>query len=141
MSIVSPWLPDARVLDLFAGSGALGLEALSRGAAVVDLVEISPESIATIRANAERLGAGSSAIVHRADALRFVAKLSAGDYDLAFADPPYDLALATRLADRWIENPFASILGVEHRSGETLPGEPNVRRYGNTSISFYGLES
>ena len=51
MSIVSPWLPEARVLDLFAGSGALGLEALSRGAAVVDLVEIASESIATIRAN------------------------------------------------------------------------------------------
>jgi 16S rRNA (guanine966-N2)-methyltransferase len=141
MSIVSPWLPDARVLDLFAGSGALGLEALSRGAAVVDLVEISPDSIATIRANAAHLGAGSSAIVHRADALRFVAKLSPRDYDVAFADPPYDLALATRLAERWLEKPFASIIGIEHRSGETLPGEPDVRRYGNTSISFYGLES
>lgn len=140
MSIVNPWLADARVLDLFSGSGALGLEALSRGAAVVDLVEIAPESIATIRANADRLGAGAAAVVHRADALRFVAKLSAGDYDVAFADPPYDLALATRLVERWLDTPFASILGVEHRTGETLPGEPDVRRYGNTSISFYGLE-
>jgi len=141
MSIVSPWLPDARVLDLFAGSGALGLEALSRGATVVDLVEIAPESISTIRANADRLGAGAAAIVHRADALRFVAKLSAGDYDVAFADPPYDVALATRVAERWLDTPFASILGVEHRTGEALPGEPDVRRYGSTSISFYGLKS
>lgn len=141
MSIVSPWLPDARVLDLFAGSGALGLEALSRGAAVVDLVDISPDSIATIRANAAHLGAGSSAIVHRADALRFVAKLSPGDYDVAFADPPYDLGLATRLAERWLETPFASIIGIEHPSGEMLPGKPDVRRYGNTSISFYGFET
>jgi 16S rRNA (guanine966-N2)-methyltransferase len=140
MSIVGPWLPEARVLDLFAGSGALGLEALSRGAAVADLVDVSPESVATIRANADRLGAGTAAVIHRADALRFAAKLGAGAYDIAFADPPYDLALATRLAERWLDTPFASILGVEHRSGETLPGEPDTRRYGSTTISFYGLE-
>ena len=140
MSIVSPWLPDARVLDLFAGSGALGLEALSRGAAVVDFVEISPASIATIRANAARLDAGDAAVVHRADSLRFVDKLTAGAYDIAFADPPYDVELATRLAKRWLETPFASILGVEHRSGEVLPGDPDTRRYGDTTISFFGLE-
>jgi 16S rRNA (guanine966-N2)-methyltransferase len=140
MSIVAPWVPDARVLDLFAGSGALGLEALSRGAAVVDFVEISPASIATIRANADYLGAGAAAVIHRADALRFVDKLHAGAYDLAFADPPYDAALATRLAERWIETPFASILGVEHRSNEMLPGHPDRRRYGNTTISLYGLD-
>src|SRR5215468_9284248 len=75
MSIVAPWLPGARVLDLFAGSGALGLEALSRGAAVADFVEISPASIATIRDNAAQLDAGASAIIHRADALRFVTAL------------------------------------------------------------------
>jgi len=140
MSIVGPWLPDARVLDLFAGSGALGLEALSRGAAIVDFVEISPASIATIRANAAHLGAGDSAVIHRADALRFVDKLRAGAYDIAFADPPYDATLATRLAERWLDTPFASILGVEHRRTETLPGNPDTRRYGTASISFYGLD-
>jgi len=139
MSIVGPWLPNARVLDLFAGSGALGLEALSRGAAAADFVEISPASIATIRANAEHLGAGDSAVIHRADALRFVDKLGSGEYDVAFADPPYDVSLATRLADHWLDTPFASILGIEHRSTETLPGEPDRRRYGDTAISFYGL--
>src|SRR6478609_1972161 len=72
MSIVNPWLAGARVLDLFAGSGALGLEALSRGAEVVDFVESAPKSVATIRANAEGLGAGAEAVIHRADALRFV---------------------------------------------------------------------
>src|SRR5215208_3846107 len=58
MSILNPWLAGARVLDLFAGSGALGLEALSRGAEVVDFVDVSPKSIAALRANAEALGAG-----------------------------------------------------------------------------------
>ena len=140
MSIVAPWLPDARVVDLFAGSGALGLEALSRGAAVVDFVEISPASIATINANAEHLAAGDAAIVHRADALRFAEKLEAGAYDVAFADPPYDITLASRLAELWLSTPFASILGIEHRSNESLPGDPDRRRYGDTAISFYGLE-
>ncbi len=140
MSIVGPSIPNARVLDLFAGSGALGLEALSRGAASADFVEISPASIATIHANAAHLGAGEAAVIHRGDALRFVDKLRVGAYDVAFADPPYDIALATRLAEHWLATPFASILGIEHRSTETLPAEPEARRYGDTTISFYGLD-
>jgi 16S rRNA (guanine966-N2)-methyltransferase len=140
MSIVGPWLPDARVVDLFAGSGALGLEALSRGAAFVDFVEISPASIATIKANAEHLGAGNAAIIHRADALRFAEKLEPAAYDVAFADPPYDIELARRLAELWLATPFASIVGIEHRSTETLPGDPDRRRYGDTAISLYGVD-
>src|SRR3954447_20821118 len=76
LSIVNPWLAGARVLDLFSGSGALGLEALSRGAEVVDFVESAPKSIALIRANVELLGAGDAAVIHRADAMQFVEKLS-----------------------------------------------------------------
>lgn len=136
MSIVNADLPDARVLDLFAGSGALGLEALSRGAAVVDFVEIAPKSLAALRANADALGAGSAAVIHRADALRFVERLDAHAYDLAFADPPYDLGLATRLAERWLKVPFADVIGIEHRVNEVLPGEGDRRRYGGTVITF-----
>src|SRR3954452_12044420 len=83
MSIVNPWLAGARVLDLFAGSGALGLEALSRGAEVVDFVEIAPASLTTLRANAEMLGAGPAAVIHRADALRFAERLEPHSYDVA----------------------------------------------------------
>ena len=133
------WLPGARVLDLFAGSGALGLEALSRGAEVVDFVEQAPSSLAVLRANAETLGAGAAAVIHRADALSFVEKLKPRAYDVAFADPPYDLGLATALATKWLETPFADILGIEHRANEELPGgEP--RRYGNTVITFFRVE-
>jgi 16S rRNA (guanine966-N2)-methyltransferase len=124
-------------LDLFAGSGALGLEALSRGAEVVDFVEQSPASLAAIRANAESLDAGAAAIVHRADALRFVDALSADSYDVAFADPPYDMGLATAVAERWLAVPFATVLGIEHRVNETLPGSADRRRYGDTVITFY----
>ena len=140
MSILNPWIPDARVLDVFAGSGALGLEALSRGAATVDFVESSPRSSAAIRANAAALGAEDSAAIHRADALRYIERLEPNAYDLAFADPPYDLGLATRVAERWLAVPFADIIGIEHRSDEVLPGDGERRRYGSTVITLYGIE-
>lgn len=140
MSIVGPWLPEARVLDLFAGSGALGLEALSRGAAAVDFVESAPRSIAAIRANAAALGAGEAAVIHRADALRFVERLEEHAYDVAFADPPYDLGLATAVAEAWLAVPFAGVIGIEHRADEVLPGRGDRRRYGGTAITFYGME-
>jgi 16S rRNA (guanine966-N2)-methyltransferase len=140
MSIVNPWLAGARVLDLFSGSGALGLEALSRGAEVVDFVELAPENLALIRGNADLLGAGENAVIHRADALRFVQALDAHAYDVAFADPPYDMELGVRLAERWLEVPFADILGIEHRASESLPGDGDRRKYGSTVITFYRVE-
>ena len=141
MSIVGPWLPGARVLDLFAGSGALGLEALSRGAEVVDFVELAPRSLSAIRANAEALGAGDAAVIHRADALRYVEKLAPRAYDLGFADPPYGLGIATRIAEAWLAVPFADILGIEHRLDEDLPGDGDHRRYGSTVITIFRIDT
>jgi 16S rRNA (guanine966-N2)-methyltransferase len=137
MSIVNPWLADAKVLDLYSGSGALGLEALSRGAASVDFVETAPASLTVLRKNAETLGAGTGAVVHRADAIQFVEKLSTHAYDVAFADPPYDKGFATRLAELWLQTPFADVLGIEHRLNEHLPGEGERRKYGGTVITFF----
>jgi 16S rRNA (guanine966-N2)-methyltransferase len=137
MSIVSDWIPGARVLDLFAGSGALGLEALSRGAAAAEFVESSPASLRAIRENAQALGAGDEAIVHRADALRFAHGLERHAFDIAFADPPYGLGLSERLAEEWLARPFAHILGIEHRRSETMPGDGDRRSYGDTVITFY----
>ena len=137
MSIVGPLLAEARVLDLFAGSGALGLEAVSRGAAVADLIEIAPSSLRAIQRNIETLGAGDTVRVHRKDALRFVEGLDAGAYDVAFADPPYDLGLAPALAERWLTVPFAGVLGIEHRRDEHLPGDGDRRQYGQTAITFF----
>ena len=141
LSIVNPWLAGARVADLFSGSGALGFEALSRGAEVVDFVDNAPISLELIRSNADALGAGEGAVIHRADAMRFVEKLAPHSYDVAFADPPYDLGLGAALAERWLATPFADNLGIEHRAGETLPGDGDRRRYGNTVITFFRVES
>jgi 16S rRNA (guanine966-N2)-methyltransferase len=137
MSIVQPWLPGARVLDLFAGSGALGLEAISRGAAFTDFVEIHPRSLRALADNVDALAAGEWSAIHRADALRFIEPLGAGAYDVAFADPPYRLGLAERVAGRWLEVPFAAILGVEHGAHEPMPDGGETRRYGSTAITFY----
>lgn len=140
MSILGAALPGARVLDLFAGSGALGLEALSRGAAQADFVEHASASLRVLQANIDALGA-AAATVHRADALRFIASLSENTYDVAFADPPYRMGLADRVARRWLEVPFATVLSVEHESSDAMPAGGDTRRYGTTAITFYRVES
>jgi 16S rRNA (guanine966-N2)-methyltransferase len=137
LSIVNADVPDARVLDLFAGSGALGLEALSRGAASADFVELNPPSLRALGANIAKLGAGDVAHVRRGDALRFVEGLAARAYDLAFADPPYAHDAAVRVAERWLQVPFARVLGVEHSSRVTLAPGGDTRIYGDTAITIY----
>ena len=140
MSIVRSDIPDARALDLFAGSGALGLEALSRGAAAVDFVEVHPRSLRALKDNIEALGAGEFVTVHRGDALAFIETLRENAYDIAFADPPYRLGLAAAVATHWLRIPFAPIIGIEHAAREELPDGGDTRRYGDTAITFYRAE-
>lgn len=142
MSIVHTSLPDARVLDLCAGSGALGLEALSRGAEWVDFVENDPAAFRVLQENARSLGAGSRCAMHRVDALAFLGRIPASPdgaprYGVAFADPPYQSRLAGTLSDLWLKQPFAAIFGVEHEASEQLPAGGDTRRYGDTSITIY----
>jgi 16S rRNA (guanine966-N2)-methyltransferase len=135
MSIVAPELPGARVLDLFAGSGALGLEALSRGASHATFVELAPASLEALRGNIDALGVGERATVRRGDALRFVQGLDAGAYDVAFADPPYNVDAADRLVALFRAAPFARILSVEHLADRRVEGD-QTRRYGDTAVTF-----
>ena len=145
ISIVLPDLPGAKVLDLFAGSGALGLEALSRGASEAHFVESSPHVLRTLRENIALLGAESKSHVHRDDALRFLESQPQGAFDVAFADPPYREDLARKVALMWLRVPFAEILGVEHPATAVMPEEGgggggqsgDTRRYGDTAITFY----
>jgi 16S rRNA (guanine966-N2)-methyltransferase len=138
MNIVAERLPGARVVDLFAGTGAMGLEALSRGAASCDFVELFPRNLTLLARNLEALGAAGGRIV-RADALRFAAKLEPLAYDVAFADPPYTTRHATRIADLFRRRAFARILGVEHDRGEDV-GPGDHRRYGTTVLTFLEAE-
>lgn len=137
MSILQMDIPGARVLDLFAGSGALGLECLSRGAETVDFVEKEPKTLAVLRRNLDALGAADSATVHRRDAIGFAESLGQGSYDLVVADPPYTGGHAERLAALWLKRPFSSILSVEHDSRTPLPAGSDTRRYGSSAITFY----
>ncbi len=133
-----------RVLDLFAGSGALAVEALSRGAAEATLIDSSPLAIAAIRRNLETLGLDAE--VRRTTASGFLqrARAAARQYDLVFVDPPYRQAsqLGPRLTDA-----LASVLAPEARvvaeSDRRAPLHLELplldeRRYGDTLIRIHG---
>ena len=140
MSILQHDIPGSNVLDLFSGTGALGLEALSRGADFADLVESDSRTIRVLRQNVEALDASESLAIHRADALRFAGSLEAGAYDIAFADPPYAGGAAAKLASLWLTRPFARILSVEHDAREKLEGGTETRRYGSSAITLFRSE-
>jgi 16S rRNA (guanine966-N2)-methyltransferase len=134
LSIMKPRLGGARCVDLFAGTGAMGLDALSRGAASCDFIELNQRNLTLLGRNVEALGAVNVRLF-RADALRFAAKLEPLTYDIAFADPPYTTGHAARIARIFRDKPFARILGVEHDKGEDV-GEGDHRRYGATIVTF-----
>jgi 16S rRNA (guanine966-N2)-methyltransferase len=135
MSILAERLPGSRVLDLFAGTGALGLEALSRGAQSADFVERDPRVLAVLTRNIALLGLESRSRVVRADAHRFVAGLVPAAYDVALADPPYAGDHAARLVAAFRATPFAAVLAVEHPAAVAIAGD-ETRRYGDTAITF-----
>ncbi|HJP85257.1 MAG TPA: 16S rRNA (guanine(966)-N(2))-methyltransferase RsmD [Gemmatimonadaceae bacterium] len=140
MSILQFDVPGARVLDLYAGSGALGLEALSRGARSADFVEKDPKSLRALEENIESLDAGDLATIHRKSGLSFIGALEAGAYDIVFADPPYATGDAIRLAERWKEVAFTRVLSIEHSSRDAMPDGGDTRKYGSTAITFYRSE-
>ena len=134
-------VPGARVLDLFAGTGALGLEALSRGAARVAFVDDGLKARALLRANIEKMQAMGSTDVWRRDATRLGPNRGPG-YDLVFLDPPYhkalgEAALASARAGGWLA-PGARIVWEE--GSPPLPPEGftllDQRRYGDTLVTL-----
>lgn len=144
-------LRDARVLDLFCGSGALGLEALSRGAARADFVEDAPVALHALKANiaARRLrplapgkpatAKYKAARIFKRDAIPFVGGLEEGSYDIAFADPPYGSRKLDLVIQRWREVRFARILAVEHASDHPVPPGGKRLDFGEIFVTVYGL--
>jgi 16S rRNA (guanine966-N2)-methyltransferase len=137
MSILQMEIPGARVVDLCAGTGALGLECLSRGAGFVDFVEDDPRTLRLMQQNIAMLKAGDRSATHRADAVRFASGLTSLAYDIALADPPYDSDVAMHLAERWLAEPFSAIFGVETSRRVTLPEGGRRRTYGITALTIY----
>jgi len=130
---------DARVLDLFAGTGAIGLEAISRGAMNADFVETRPASLHALKANVVALRLKDRTRIFKRDALPFAAALEADRYDLAFADPPYGSRMLDRVIGSWKERRFARVLAVEHASTHSLPAGSLHRVYDDTAITIYRL--
>jgi 16S rRNA (guanine966-N2)-methyltransferase len=128
---------NARVLDLFAGTGALGLEALSRGARSADFVETRPASLHALRANVAALRVRERARIFKRDALPFAAALEPDRYDITFADPPYGSRMLDRLLESWRAVPFSRFLAVEHAHTHALPAGTLRRTFEETAITIY----
>lgn len=142
MELLGDRLRGARVLDLFAGSGALGLEALSRGAERADFVENGSAALHALKANvaARRLrGSGTPrARILRLDAIPFVEGLAEDEYDIAFADPPYGSRKLDRVVAAWHGRRFSRVLGVEHAVGHAMLDGGETVTFGETAVTLWG---
>ena len=149
-NIVGPAIRGARFLDLCAGSGAVGIEALSRGAARATFVDSHPASLAVIRRNLEALGTLERATLLRRDAAHAPGDLArqGGRFDVAFLDPPYDTATAAACVRapglRAIICPRCRLY-VQHRRGAALPAGGgwrlvDERRFGDTVLTTFERE-
>ena len=136
-------VPDARVLDLYAGSGALGIESLSRGAASVTFVERGRGALEALRSNLAALEFDGQVVAADVQSFRGSA---AASYDLVFGDPPYRLSLA--LVGEVLEGASAllangGVMVVHRQAGEEAPDAPagtrrvDDRRYGRTQLWIY----
>lgn len=145
-AIITGDVPGSIFCDLFAGAGAMGLEALSRGAAKAIFVEAAREPVACLKSNIEKLRYQDVAIVHTIDAFRFQIPTEAYAPDIIFADPPYQPAIIDKLVER-LEG---ADLKAEALVILQTPAyyKPNVRKhrhlrtekYGSTAVHFYLVE-
>jgi 16S rRNA (guanine966-N2)-methyltransferase len=147
-NILGAAVDGVRVLDLFAGTGALGIEAISRGAAAAVFVEDHPEAVKALRHNLENLGLLGQTKVWPLPVTLVLKKLAAQNerFGLAFLDPPYGggaaMAALNALASLDLLVPGAHVI-VEHSRRDTAPEESGplkrleVRRYGDTQVAFY----
>ena len=137
-------LVGARVLDLFAGTGALGLEALSRGASYCLFIEEAASARALIRQNVEAMGAMGVSKIWRRDATRLGEVQNMAPFDLVFADPPYgkglgEKALSSAAAHGWLGPSALCVLEEAAKAAIAVPAgfqEIDRRTYGDTQVLF-----
>jgi len=150
-SMIGPYFEGGAALDLFAGTGGLGIEALSRGMEHAVFVDLEPKSIDTIRANLKATGFESNAEVYRNDAGRALSAMEkrGRSFELVFLDPPYRLKLGDELMGTMAAKGLLqaeAVIVLEHESGydypEDIPGFYRQRQavYGETAISIYRYE-
>lgn len=133
-------LKDARVLDLFAGTGAIGIEAISRGAKSCDFVEIRPSSLHALKANiAIFRGVRDQSRIFKRDAVPYAAMLGENSYEIAVADPPYDSKQLDLVVKSWMEKKFSPVLVVEHSLTHVLPAGAIRRQFEDTVVTIYRL--
>lgn len=136
---------DARVLDLFAGSGGLGIEALSRGAAHATFVDSGKPALAAIRRNLAELGLEDRASVIAQDAVAFARRPPPAPWHVVFVDPPYASDLAIRALTALPPESLAeqAVIVIEHDRRNAPPDSigsllrTDLRSYGDTRVSFY----
>lgn len=145
-NIVLPWVEGARVLDLYAGSGAMGLEALSRGARAVVFMEADPEAVRAIERNLDKLRLGGATILRRDAATGLAHEATSGrKYDLVLADPPYAMTDYTSLArylPRMLSEDGLLVLETAAKIEPELPGLAvrTTRKYGSTRVTVFEHE-
>lgn len=152
-NVLAPRIAGARFLDLFAGSGAVGIEALSRGAAHAVLVEKQPTHLRVIAANLERTGLGERAVLVRQDAVRAGVDLAARGhvFDLVFLDPPYGGDWVRRTLEAIGAVPAllaagGSVIAEHHRRDPVPVRAGSLLRLrevpvGETLLSFYAVDA
>jgi len=135
------YLEGAEVLDLFAGTGALGLEAISRGAALVTFVEEDPDVLDLARRNAEKLGVEDQCIFIPGDAVEYLRRYSGPKLDLIMADPPYKLEAMREMPDLALPHlNDDGVLTLEHSTHDWFDEHPHLmtsRQYGRTVVSLF----
>ncbi len=139
LDVLAGEIGGTRVLDLFAGTGALGLEALSRGARRADFVEFRPASLHALKANVAALGVRRQTRIFKRDAIPFAEALPADSYDIAFADPPYGSRILDRVIAAWQQRRFASVFAVEHDPAHELPAGARRLTFPETAVTIYRL--
>ena len=141
-NMVGPQIEGAKVLDLFAGSGALGIEALSRGAATVTFVDQQPRGLAILRQNLDALGFKERAHVVRGDVVRWLEAShdAVRSADFVFLDPPYEDVVLDRALNALDRAVVHGTVMAEHSRRQQLPALARLRvdrqrRYGDTIVT------